>query len=285
MIPAVTIVVVNFNSGERAAACVRSAIADLGGETWEAIVVDNASRPGDLAPLDGLPARIIRHQENRGFAAAVNAAAAVTQSRFLWLLNPDCVVHPGAYAALAADLAAGERRALAAPLLPNADGTVQASARGEPSASTGLFGRHSALARLFPRARATRRNLPASDLAETMPEGADVDWVMGAAMLIRRDRFDEVNGFDERYFLYWEDADLCRRLRDRGYTIRYVPRARATHAGGASAATSSALATRAFHRSAYQYYATHVAKRAWSPARAFARVALAARCRWRLWRG
>jgi GT2 family glycosyltransferase len=112
-----------------------------------------------------------------------------------------------------------------------------------------------------------------------------IDWVMGAAMLVRHDRFDEVGGFDEGYFLYWEDADLCRRLRDRGYTTRYVPGAIVRHAGGASAKTASALATRAFHRSAYRYYATHTVPSPWHPLRWFARAALTLRAEWRVRRG
>jgi GT2 family glycosyltransferase len=282
--PEVTVVIVNFNSGAEAAACLASAAADLAGRDWDAIVVDNASAPGDLDPLAGGPARIVRNGTNVGFGAAVNAAARLSAARFLWLLNPDCLVLPGAYTALCEDLAADAARALAAPTLLNDDGSVQASARGEPSASTGLFGRHTLLTRYFPRAAAARRNLPAQDLVDGLPDGADVDWVMGAAMLLRRDRFDEVRGFDEQYFLYWEDADFCRRLRDRHFRIRYVPRARVRHSGGVSAASASALATRAFHRGAYRYYATHVARHWWSPARLAARAALAIRCRWRLWR-
>ena len=91
---------------------------------------------------------------------------------------------------------------------------------------------------------------------------------MGACMLIRRDRFVEVGGFDERYFLYWEDADLCRRLRARGYETRYVPGAQVVHVGAVSSGTRSSLATREFHRSAYRYYATHVVPTPWHPARA-----------------
>ena len=100
-------------------------------------------------------------------------------------------------------------------------------------------------------------------------------------MLIRRSSFEQVNGFDERYFLYWEDADLCRRLRQRGLTTRYVPRAIVRHPGGASAKTDSAFATRLFHESAYRYYATHVVPSPLHPARWLARVALPLRAWWR----
>ena len=100
-------------------------------------------------------------------------------------------------------------------------------------------------------------------------------------MLIRREAFDLVNGFDERYFLYWEDADLCRRLRNRGWSTRYVARAIVKHPGAVSAAFESRLATRAFHESAYLYYATHVAPQWWHPGRWLARIALPLRAWWR----
>src|SRR6185436_15786996 len=134
--------------------------------------------------------------------------------------------------------------AIAAPRLLNADGSVQASARGNPTAWTGLFGRNTLLTKIFPSAAVARRNLPARDLVASGVESAPVDWVMGAAMLIRREMFTAAGGFDERFFLYWEDADLCRRLWQRGWSTRYVPRARVTHAGGASARSDSPLAIR-----------------------------------------
>jgi N-acetylglucosaminyl-diphospho-decaprenol L-rhamnosyltransferase len=278
----VTVVVVNFNAAAATRACVASAAADLGDREWDAIVIDNAS--SHEASLD-LPAerriRVVHNTTNRGFGAAVNQAAAMTSASLLWLLNPDCVVRPGAFAALARVLDEHPDCAIAAPRLLNEDGSVQASARGEPTALTGLFGRNTWLTRFFPESRIVRRNLPAADLAAAGVESTPIDWAMGAAMLIRRSAFDAVGGFDERYFLYWEDADLCRRLRDRGFTVRYVPPAIVVHAGGASARTDAALASRAFHRSAYLYYATHVVRSPWNPLRLFARVALTLRAEWR----
>jgi N-acetylglucosaminyl-diphospho-decaprenol L-rhamnosyltransferase len=87
-----------------------------------------------------------------------------------------------------------------------------------------------------------------------------------------------VQGFDERYFLYWEDADLCRRLRAVGYHVRYVPGATAVHRVGQSSQTARVSAIRAFHQSAYVYYTTHVAPGKLQPRRLFARAILGARC-------
>jgi N-acetylglucosaminyl-diphospho-decaprenol L-rhamnosyltransferase len=278
----VGLIVVNFNTGEEAIACVASALHDLGAIPSDTIVVDNASADGSAARLRADPAiQLIANETNRGFGAAINQAAKATPAPLLWILNPDCRVLPGAFRALSGVLERHPECAVAAPQLLNADGSVQASARGEPGAWTGLFGRHGLLTKFFPRAAAARKNLPAADLVASGVESAAVDWVMGAAMLVRREPFDRIGGFDERYFLYWEDADLCRRLRDAGFTTRYVPAARVRHPGGASAKTVSRLAIRAFHDSAYRYYATHVVRSPLHPARWFARVALSLRARWR----
>jgi GT2 family glycosyltransferase len=109
-----------------------------------------------------------------------------------------------------------------------------------------------------------------------------VDWLSGACMLARRDALDKVKGFDERYFLYWEDADLCRRLRDAGYHVRYVPGATAIHRVGHSSSSVRASAIRAFHESAYLYYVTHVASGRLQPRRLLARTLLSVRCAWQL---
>lgn len=297
----VAVIVVNYNSSADARRCIESAAADLqqtswlppsGGRAettagerleWSAIIMDNASSDGGVSVLQGLPrTTVIANSTNVGFGAAVNQAARTTDARLLWLLNPDCEVQPGAFTALAETLDRHPECAIAAPQLLNSDGTTQASARGEPSAWTGLFGRNTLLTRFFPSAPAAKRNLPASDLVASEVDSAPVDWVMGAAMLIRRDLFDLVGGFDEGYFLYWEDADLCRRLRNRGYSTRYVPRGRVIHTGGVSAQTRSRRATREFHRSAYRYYSTHVVASPLHPLRWLARVALTGRAYWRM---
>lgn len=282
----VDVIIVNFNAGEHLRRCTASLDHTMGTRRWHAVVVDNASSDGSADFIATHPrVTLVQNAVNRGFGAVVNQATAKTGAPLLWLLNPDCVVEPGTLEKLEAVLAQRRDCAIAAPQLLNTNGSVQASARGEPTAWTGLFGRHGLLTRFFPRSAVARRNLQAEDLVLANKESEAVDWVMGASMLIRRDLFDLVGGFDEGYFLYWEDADLCRRLRDRGFTTRYVPAARVVHAGGASANTSSALAIRAFHRSAYRYYTTHVVPSPWHPARWMAWVSLYLRARWRIARG
>jgi hypothetical protein len=280
----VTIAIVNFNAGAHLEHCLASLHSELQDVAWTAIVVDNASSDGGaerLARLQTDRVRLIRNDVNRGFGAAVNQAARAHHAPLLWLLNPDCRVQPGAFGALCETLDRHPECAIAAPRLLNEDGTTQESARGEPTAWTGLFGRHGLLTRFFPRAAAARRNLRAGQIVESGVESAEIDWAMGASLLVRREVFDRVGGFDERFFLYWEDADLCRRIRNLGYAVRYVPRARVAHAGGASSRSARPLAGRAFHRSAYLYYTTHTVPSPWHPARGLAWIALTLRAWWR----
>jgi N-acetylglucosaminyl-diphospho-decaprenol L-rhamnosyltransferase len=286
VIPPLAVIIVNYNAGAHLAACLDSIARDRRLDGAEVFVVDNDSTDGSerAAECRGPRVRLVRNRTNRGFGAAVNQAAGMTGASRLLLLNPDCEVSEGAVDLLLAALDRDPRAAVAAPQLLDEDGSTQASARGDPSAATGLFGRHSLLARVFPDAAPARRNLPARDIVASGVESAEVDWVMGACMLLRRDAFDEVHGFDEGYFLYWEDADLCRRLRMRGYRTLYIPAARVRHAGARSAESSRAarrIAMRHFHRSAYRYYATHVARSPWHPARWVARVALPIRAWWK----
>lgn len=149
---------------------------------------------------------------------------------------------------------------------------------------TGLFGRTTLLRRVLPRLSVSRRNVVDDDGSGRDDDSVVVDWVSGACMLARRDALERVGGFDSRYFLYWEDADLCRRLRALGYRVRYVPRALAVHRVGQSSRTARESSIRAFHESAYLYYATHVANGVFNPKRPLARLILNTRCRLQLYK-
>jgi GT2 family glycosyltransferase len=284
--PEIAAIVVNYNAGPELRVALQSVAADLGTRSWEAVVVDNASSDGSgaIAAEFAPHARLISNVVNVGFGRGVNQGLAATTAPMVLVMNPDCVLEPGATDALVAELRRHDRCAIAGPRILDPDGQVQGSARGDPDMFTGLFGRTSAIRRLFPGLAVSRRNVVvnASPAATGSGSSVAVDWVSGACMLARRAALFEVAGFDERYFLYWEDADLCRRLRSRGYEIRYVPAATAVHRVGHSSRTARASSVRAFHDSAYLYYRTHVAPGALNPKRPLARVLLAARCRWQL---
>jgi len=281
--PEVTAIVVNFNAGDELRAALASVARELDGRAWDGVVVDNASQDGSAAiALDFAPeVTLIANPANVGFGRAVNQALAQARAPFVLLMNPDCQLQPGAMAALEAELRDQPQCAIAGPRIQNPDGSVQGSARGDPDMFTGFFGRNTALRRRLPWLPASRRNVVDAGVPAGAPSLA-VDWLSGACVLARREALDAEGGFDERYFLYWEDADLCRRLRTRGYEVRYVPAASAVHRVGHSSRTARGPSVRAFHDSAYLYYATHVAPGALNPKRLLARALLTLRCWWLL---
>jgi GT2 family glycosyltransferase len=275
-------VIVNYNAGSELVLALQSLAADLAGREWEAVVVDNASTDGSdtLTHAFAPRVRLIRNSTNVGFGRGVNQGMGATSAPLVLIMNPDCRLHPGAVAALQAQLEVHDGCAVVGPRVLDPDGAVQGSARGDPDMLTGLFGRTGRLREWFPLLPAARRNVVTDVAVGNGTPSVVVDWVSGACMLVRRSAFDAVGGFDPRYFMYWEDADLCRRLRARGYHVRYVPAATVVHQVGHSSRSARAASVRAFHDSAYQYYATHVAK---GPVkRTLARVLLTVRCWWKL---
>lgn len=282
--PVLSAILVNYNAGDEMRRALQSIADEMSGHPWEAVVVDNhsADGSGDIA-LEFQPSvRVIRNAENVGFARGVNQGLAATSAPLVLIMNPDCRLMADAVTTLRRALQDDPRCAIVGPKILNPDGSLQGSARGDPDMLTGLFGRNQLLGRLLPWLPISRRNVVSEQALKSGEPSIVVDWVSGACMLARRTALTEVGGFDERYFLYWEDADLCRRLRGRGYDVRYVPGATAIHRVGQSSRTAQAVAIRAFHNSAYLYYTTHVAPHRLHPKRALAGALLAGRRWWLL---
>ena len=282
--PEIAAIIVNYNAGAELERALRSIADDLADHAWEGVVVDNASIDGSGAAVDAFAAnvRLARNSTNVGFARAVNQGLAATSASHVLIMNPDCRLMAGAAGTLRAILDAHPQCAIVGPRILNPDGSMQGSARGDPDMLTGLFGRTTLLRKVFPFLPIAKRNIVVDEALRGGEESVIVDWLSGACMLARREALDAVEGFDERFFLYWEDADLCRRLRARGYHVRYVPGATAIHRVGQSSRTARVSAIRAFHESAYLYYARHVAPAPLNPKRALARAILFARCRLQL---
>jgi GT2 family glycosyltransferase len=280
----VSAVIVNYRSYGELGRCLASLSADVDAGVLEVIVVDNASTPASLAPVVQTYtfAAFLPRADNPGFGAAVNQAARQARGDFLLLVNPDAIVQPGAVGRLMAYLDAQPDTALVGPRVYDIDGHVQGSARSFPGLLTGLFGRTSLLTRLWPANPISRHNLPV-DVREDQPR--DVDWVAASCLMVRADAFRAVGGFDTRYFMYWEDADLCHELRSRGWRIVYLPSAGVVHQVGGSSRYASARSTVAFHRSAFRYYAKHRHGAARYPLLAIAAAALGVRLIARLLRG
>jgi N-acetylglucosaminyl-diphospho-decaprenol L-rhamnosyltransferase len=227
--PEVSVLVVAYRSREDLPGCLACLPAAAGPLRLETVIVDNASRDGtpELVRERFPEATLIVNSSNRGFAVAVNQAARAARGRRLLLLNPDARPAPGCVAALVEALEERPSAGLAGPQLTDADGTAQASAWRGPSLLTlgfeALF-----LYNLFPRSRL-------HGLVARGPEPVVVEAVSGACLLVARDLFLSLGGLDERFFLYFEDTDLCLRARSAGREALLVPKARAVHAIGGSA--------------------------------------------------
>ena len=251
----VAVVIVNYQSYEDLQDC----LASLGSPdpAVSICIVDHASR---REAADGIErafphAQLLRQPSNDGFAAGVNRGARECAAPYVLLLNPDCVASPDTCLRLASWMDAHPNVGAAGPRILNSDGTVQASARRFPDLTTGIAGRSSWLTRVFPRNPLSRHNLAPSQVRSDAARA--VDWVSGAVMIIRREAFDAVGGFDTGFFLYWEDADFCRRLERAGWQTMYVPELTVRHAGGRSSRHAADASLVAFHRSAFRLFWKH----------------------------
>ncbi len=222
-------VVVSYNSATYLPDCLRSLRSE--GVT-DVVVVDNASSDGsvEVARAADPEARVVEAGANLGFGSAANRGVATTLSEYVLILNPDTVVEPGTVKALSEAFDRDPDLAVVGPRMENLDGTLYPSVRRFPDLGVALG--HAFLGLVWPANPYTRR-YRMLDWDHDNP-AADVDWVGGACVLVRRTAFDVVGGFDEAYFMYVEDVDLCWRLGQAGWRIGYEPGGRVVHALGGS---------------------------------------------------
>ena len=274
----VLVAIVAYHCRDDVVSCVESVRRATSGLEVDLVVADNGSTDGTVDALTGHPAgvRVLDLGRNTGFAYASNRALESGPSNAVLLLNPDTTVEPGAIETMAAWLAAHPAAGVVAPRLVNPDGSDQQTARAFPTPAAALFGRRSPLTRLFPRNRWSSRFLTGRDHVGDEP--FQVDWVSGAALMAPRSVLDEVGLLDEGYFVFWEDADWCRRVKDAGYEVWCVPDATIVHhEGGTRDHGWATPVVRHFHAGAYRYWRLHHAPQVWNPLRWGAAVALTLR--------
>lgn len=241
-----TVAVINYETPELTAGCVASVLAAAPAEPFEAIVVDNGSCEATLRQLRAIEgARLVETGRNGGFAVGVNRcmAEASSASDVVVVLNSDTEVRPGALDALAA-AARADGVGMSAPVLLYPDGHVQRSAhRRFPTLRTVWATLCVPLG--FARSRLDRLvRHPATLSVAEHEAGVRPRHVMGAAMAFRREAWEQVGGFDERFFMYLEETDWQERLATRGWAVELVPQARVVHLhrGGEAAAGVAPLA-------------------------------------------
>lgn len=247
-------VIVNWNTREELRDCLTSALAADAGAA-EITVVDNASTDGSVEMLHGeFPGvRLIANRENLGFARASNQGIKASSGRYVLLLNPDCIVHSGAFAAIVRFGDANREVGIFGIRILNADGSVFESCRRFPTLAAGIF-RNAILARLFPNNPYVKEYLMADwDHSEV----AEVDWVSGAALVARRETLDQIGILDERFFMYCEDVDIAYRAKQAGWKVMYFPGASVMHLRARSSDQNPVPMIIAFHRSMYLFFKKH----------------------------
>lgn len=243
-------VVVNYESGPRLSTAVASVLADAGAGAPEVVVVDNGSRDGSVDRLHdaALPVVVVPSGENAGYAAAANLGIARTSAAIVAVCNSDLEVTSGTAAAMLARFDAEPDLAAIGPQIRNPDGSIYPSARTQPSLVDAVG--HALLGVARPHNRFTRRY---RELDADPGVARDVDWVSGAMIWLRRSAVASVGGWDDGFFMYLEDVDLCWRLRRLGWRVAYEPAGQVMHVQGVSTSRHPYRMIATHHRSLYRY--------------------------------
>lgn len=238
----VSIVIVNWNTKEFLKDCLFSIPPEI---PHEVIVVDNASSDGsgDFIEKNFPDVRLIKNAANKGFAGACNQGADIARGKYLFFLNPDTILEKDSLGRLLEFVENRSWIGAVGPRLIGRDGRVQNSVRRFPTI------RGIVLRKILPFGRKER-------LVYRLPDSipSSVDQVSGAAFLIKKDLWKDVGGMDERFFMFYEEVDLCRRLKDLGYNIYYLPTARIIHLGGGSRHKDRQAVKNHSIRSMYLYF-------------------------------
>jgi N-acetylglucosaminyl-diphospho-decaprenol L-rhamnosyltransferase len=232
--PQVDVVVVSFNSRET----LRNSVEGLcKAPDLTVFVVDNASTDGSTETIADLALVLLPRNDNRGFAAGCNEGWRAGAAPYVLFVNPDARIEDSSVRALVARAESDKGIGVVAPRILSADGSLEFSQRRFPALRS-TFSQAFFLHRLFRRAEWTDeviRNRRAYEIA------GSPDWVSGACLLVPRNVLESIGGWDESFFLYSEDTDLCRRVRAAGLDIRYEPTAMVVHLGGRSSPRAGLL--------------------------------------------
>ncbi len=251
--PSLAVVVVNYNAGEYLSRCIGSVLAAAGSIDLDVVVVDNASHDGSAGAATAAHPEILllQNPDNRGLSAAWNQGIRATSAPFVLLLNPDAEIWSGTLAGLVKVVQDRPTVAAVGPVIRNADGTMYESGRSFPS-----IGRAVAHAFIGPFAPGNPFTRAYRQSAWDRTTEREVDWVSGACILLRRSALEEVGLFDEGFFLYGEELDMCTRLRRAGWAVLFSPEVEILHEGAVSTGRSARM-HRMHSQSIYRYFAKH----------------------------
>ena len=221
-------IIVNYYNSAPLKNCLESVYRTLRKISFEVIIVDNSQNDPGMAPLiESYPqVRVIQNATNVGFAKANNQAALSAQGKTLLFLNPDTVLADQAIEEMVAHLESDPDIGALGPKVLNTDGSLQYSCRRFPTLMTGFFNRYSLLSWWLPDNPYTVQYLM-KDFNHD--ENREVDWLSGCCLMVPYTIFEKVGGFDEHYFLFNEDVDLCRTINKGGKRVIYFPEATVIH--------------------------------------------------------
>lgn len=247
----VSIVVVNFNGYDLTRACVSSVLQHAPG--FEVIIVDNHSNDGSVEKLKAefSSIKIIELPDNFGFGRANNIGTEQARGRYVFFLNNDTVLTEDVPSKLSSELERIADAGAIGPKLVNPDGSFQLSTGLDPS-----FLNEWRVRRMQKATRMSGHH-DLSKLERRFSTRMEVDWLTGAALVVRKEVFQKVGGFDESFFMYFEDADLCRRIRNEGWRVVYDPSVRVTHLRGGSEHTPSMKIAVEYRKGQLRYYKKH----------------------------
>jgi N-acetylglucosaminyl-diphospho-decaprenol L-rhamnosyltransferase len=248
-----TVIIVSWNVRELLRRCLESLALPHG--TLEVIVVDNASSDGspEMVRTDFPHVRLVRNDENHGFPAANNQGLGLSKGRTMLLLNPDTEVVGDGLATMVGYMDAHPEVGALGPQLCYADGSLQSSRRRFPSLSTALV--ESTVMQEWWKDNAILRRYYMSDTPDDAIQ--PVDWVVGACLLVRRKAYEQAGALDEGFFMYSEEMDWCRRIKDAGWEIVYLPTATVIHHEGKSSEQVVAERHIRFQSSKVRYFRKH----------------------------
>lgn len=240
--------IVNYQSGHFLSECLGTIPRAVGDLMADIIVIDNASTDGSDRGIEPLVTKIVRNRTNVGYGKACNQALALTGAPFLCFLNPDALPRPGSIAVLVDAARRFDETGGIGPRILNPDGSIQPSCRIVPSLKVALG--HAFLG-MFWRSNPFSRAYKLLDWDHETER--EVDWISGAAFIARREAYEQVGGFDERFFMYVEDVDLFERMRSAGWKVLYYPQSEMVHHIGGSTRTSPYRMIGHHHRSVMAY--------------------------------
>ncbi|WP_063066224.1 glycosyltransferase family 2 protein [Nocardia violaceofusca] len=215
--------------------------------TVDVLGIDNVSTDRSAEIVEECGGRVIRNTRNVGLAAAINQGAAATGGQWILVANPDTKLTPGSIAALIDTAKTDDRIGMIGPRILRLDGQPYPSGRRFPSLAVGIA--HALLGGIWPNNPATRRYF-----GNPVTEVSDVDWISGCCMLFRREAFEAVGGFDDRYFLYFEETKMALDMHRGGWRVVLDPRVEIRHREGGSMRSAPFRKVRSHHRSALRFY-------------------------------